>query len=76
MKRKELYVAFIAVEEAHDKVCREDMWSSLRECVVDWYLIKSMSGLYGSRACVKLGSIMREYFEIRRGLRHGCVMSP
>ena len=36
-----------------------------------------MSSLYDrSRACVSLGNRVREYFEVRRGLRHGCVISP
>ena len=41
------------------------------------YLIRCMSSLYnGSRAWVKLGSRMGEYFEVRRGLRQPwCVMS-
>ena len=36
-----------------------------------------MSSLYnGRRACLRLGSRLGEYFELRRGLRQGCVMSP
>ena len=39
-------------------------------------LIRNMSILYdGSMACVKLGSRLGEYFEVRRVLRHGCVTS-
>ena len=46
------------------------MWRVLHECVVDGYLVRSMSSLYDrSRACVG-------HFEVRRGLRQGCVTSP
>ena len=49
----------------------------LHECGVDGYLTKSMICLYdGSRACVRLDSRGGEYFEVRRGLRQRCVMSP
>ena len=48
----------------------------LHEYGVDGYLIRSMSSFEGSRACVKLGSRMGEYFEVRRGLRQRCAMSP
>ena len=43
---------------------------------VDEYFIRCMSNLYnGSGACARLGSRVGEYFEVRKGLRHGCVMS-
>ena len=49
----------------------------LHECGVDVYLIRSMSSLdNGSSACVRLGSRVEEYFEVRKVLRPGCVMSP
>ena len=49
----------------------------LHECGVDGYLIRSMSSLYnGSRACMRLGSRVGEHFEVEKGLRQGCVMSP
>ena len=36
-----------------------------------------MISLYnGNRTCVGLGSRLGEYFEVRRGLRQACVMSP
>ena len=76
-KRKELHVAFVDLEKPYDKVCREVLWKVLHECGVYGYVIKSMSSLYnGSRACERLGSRVGEIFEVRRGLRQGCVMSP
>ena len=69
-KRKELHVAFMDLENAYDKVCKEALCRGLHECGVDGYLIRSMSSLYnGSRACVRLGSIVGEYFFLRRVLR-------
>ena len=76
-KRKELHVTFMDLEKAYDKVCRQALLSVLYECGVDGYLIRSMSSLFnGIRTCVRLGSRVVEYFEVRSGLRQGCVMSP
>ena len=44
---------------------------------LDGYLIRIMSSLYnGSKVCMRLDSRVKEHFEVRRGLRKGCVMSP
>ena len=65
------------LEKAYDKVCRVSLWKVLHECGVDGYLIRSISSLYNrSRACVRLGSRVREYSEVRRGLRQKYIMSP
>ena len=76
-EKDELHVAFMDPKKAYDKVCREALWRVLRECGVDGYLIRSMrSNLYnGSRACVRLGSRVEEYFEVRRGIRQWYIMS-
>ena len=76
-KRKELHVAFMDLEKTLNKVCREELRRKLHACGVDGYLIRSISSLYnGSRACVRLGSRVRKMFDVRMGLRQGCVMSP
>ena len=76
-KKKEMYVTFVDLEKVNNKVCREELWRVLNECGVDGYLIRSMSSLYdGSRACVRFSSRVGQYFEVRRGLRQGCVMFP
>ena len=63
-KRKELHVAFMDLEKAYDKVCREELWRVLHECGVNGHLIRS--SLYnGSRKCVRLGNRLAEYFEVR-----------
>ena len=68
-KRKELHVAFMDLEKAYDNVCIGALWRVLHECGVDGSLIRSMSILCdGSRACVRLGSRVGEYFEVRKGL--------
>ena len=65
------------LEKAYDKICRDELWRVLHECGVDVLLIWSISILYDkSMAYVKLGGGLGEYFEVKRGLRQRCVMSP
>ena len=47
----------------------------LYEFGVDGYLIRIRSNLFnGSKAYVRLGSRVGEYFEVMRGFRQGCEM--
>ena len=40
-------------------------------------LMRGVKSLYvGSKACVRVGNEVSEWFPVRVGLRQGCVMSP
>ena len=40
-------------------------------------LLRGVKSLYvGSKACVRVGNEVSEWFPVRVGLRQGCVMSP
>ena len=74
-KRKGLYIAFMDLEKACDEVCREELWRVLNECRIDGSLIRSVSSLYGeSSIYVRLGSIVKKYFEVRYGMIQGCLI--
>ena len=45
-KIKEVYVPFMDLEKAYNKVYRKVLWRSLHEREVDGYLIRNMSSLY------------------------------
>ena len=60
------------LEKAYDKVYKEELWRVLHECGVDGYLSRSMSSLYDwSRACVRFGTRIGEYSEVKKRLRQG-----
>ena len=62
-KRKEMYVAFMHLEKAYGKVCREELWKVLHEYGVDDNLIWSIGSLYGwFKACMRFGSGVGVYF--------------
>ena len=53
------------------------MWNVLRLYGIGVRLLGGVESLYvGSKACVRVGNEVSEWFPVRVGLRQGCVMSP
>ena len=53
------------------------MWQMLSVYGVGGKLLKAVQSFYvDSRACVRVGNDVSEWFAVNRGLRQGCVMSP
>lgn len=76
-KGKEVYVAFMDLEKAYDRVDREAMWNVMRLYGVGGRLLQAVKSFYkGSKACVRIGNEVSDWFPVRVGLRQGCVMSP
>ena len=76
-KGKDVFWAFMDLEKAYDKVDREALWRVLRLYGVGGKLLKAVQSFYvDSRACVRVGSEVSEWFTVKVGLRQGCVMSP
>ena len=74
-KGKEVYFAFLGLEKAYDRVDRNAMWNVLRLYGVGGRLLQGGKSLYvGSKACVRAGNEVSEWFPVRVGLRQGCVM--
>ena len=76
-KGKDVYFAFLDLEKAYDRVDRDAMWDVLRLYGIGGRLLRGVKSLYmGSKACVRVGNEVSEWFPVRVGLRQGCVMSP
>ena len=76
-KNKSLYVAYMDLEKAYDRVDREAMWRVLSMYGINGQLLKAVQSLYEkSEACVRVCREEGEWFEVGVGLRQGCVMSP
>ena len=75
-KRRELFVAFIDLEKAYDKVNRVKLWEALRRAQVGEGLLKAIQSLYvNCEARVKVGEKHTEWFEVKQGVRQGCTLS-
>ena len=74
---KKLCAVFVDLEKAYDKVCREELWESLRRYGVSGGLLKMIKSMYqASEACVRVDGEVSEWFEVKQGVRQGCPLSP
>ncbi len=76
-KRKKLYAAFMDLEKAYDRVDWLALWDVLKIHGVGGKLLSAIKSFYEeASACVRISGDTSELFEIKVGLRQGCVMSP
>ena len=76
-KRKELWMAFVDLEKAFDRVPREVLWWALRKMGLCEWMIKIIESMYeGVTTSVKLGEELSSEFEIKVGMHQGSVLSP
>jgi len=76
-KGKDLYVAYMDLEKAYDRVDRDAMWRVLGMYGINGDLLKAIQSLYAeSEARVRVCREEGEWFSVKAGLRQGCVMSP
>ena len=76
-KGKKLYAAFMDLEKAYDRVDWLALWEVLMIYGVGGKLLSAVKSFYEeASACVKISGETSEHFEIKVGLRQGCVMSP
>ena len=68
---------FMDLEKAYDTIDLHGMWQMLRVYGVGGKLLKAVQSIHvDSRACVRVGNDVSEWFMVNVGLRQGCVMSP
>lgn len=76
-KGKGIFWAFMDLEKAYDRIDRDALWVVLEGYGVGGKLLNGVKSFYvNSRACVRVGNCVSEWFDVRVGLRQGCVMSP
>ena len=72
-----MLVAFIDFAKAYDKVNREKLWSCLQSVGVKGRCLQFIQALYEGSVCrVKVEGQVSGDFEVKSGLRQGCVLSP
>jgi hypothetical protein len=76
-KGKELWMAFVDLEKAFDRVPREVLWWSLRQMKVDEWLVKVIMSMYDDvTTAVKVKGKASDDFEVKVGVHQGSVLSP
>jgi exonuclease III len=76
-EKKLLYMLFIDVKKAYDRVWREALWVKLHDQGVKGRMLHMLRALYSRVECnARVNGEITEDFDISIGLRQGCVLSP
>ena len=74
---KRLYMAFVDLEKAFDRVPRKVIWWALRKLDVDEWIVHLVQGMYSKRRSrvVHVDEGYSEEFEVKVGVHQGSVLS-
>ena len=74
---KRLYMAFVDLEKAFDRVPRKVIWWELRKLGVEEWIVQLVQGKYANaQSRVHVGEGYSEEFEVKVGAHQGSVLSP
>ena len=75
--RKNISFCFIDYAKAFDCVDHNKPWKILKEMRIPDHLTRLLRNLYaGQEATVRTGHGTTDWFQIRKGVRQGCILSP
>jgi hypothetical protein len=76
-KGRDVWMAFVDLEKAFDRVPREVLWWALRSAGIEEWIVNVIKSLYcGASTSVKLQSCETDEFEVKVGVHQGSVLSP
>ena len=71
--QRQLYINFVDFEKAFDSVHRDSLWRILRAYGIPAHMVNLIKSFYSNYSCCMKGSNI--WFEVKTGVRQGCVMS-
>ena len=75
--QKNIYFCFIDYNKAFDCVDHNKLWKILKEMGIADHLTCLLRNLYASQeATVRTGHGTTDWFQIGKGVRQGCILSP
>ena len=75
--QKNIYFCFIDYAKAFDCVDHNQLWKILKEMKIPDHLTCLLRNLYtGQEATVRTGHGTTDWFQIRKGVHQGCILSP
>ena len=75
--QKNIYFCFIDYAKAFDSVGHNKLWKILKEMGTPDHLTCLLRNLYaGQEAIVRTGHGTTDWFQIGKGVRQGCILSP
>ena len=75
--QKNIYFCFIDYAKAFDCVDHNRLWKTLKEMGIPDHLTCLLRNLYaGQEATIRTGRGTTDWFQIRKGVRQGYILSP
>ena len=75
--QKNIYFCFIDYDKAFDCVDHNKLWKILQEMGIPDHLTGLLRNLYaGQEATIRTGHGTIDWFQIGKGVRQGCILSP
>ena len=75
--QKNIYLCFIDYAKSFDCVDHNKLWKILKETGIPDHLTCLLKNLYvGQEATVRTGHRKTDWFQIEKGVRQGCILSP
>ena len=75
--QKNIYICFIDYAKAFNYVDHHKLWKILKEMRIPDYQKCLLRNLYaGQEATVRTGHGTTDWFQIGKGVRQGCILSP
>jgi len=75
--QKNIYFCFIDYAKAFDCVDHNKLWNIVKEMGIPDHLTHLLRNLYaGQEATVRTGHGTTDWFQIGKGVRQGCILSP
>ena len=73
----DLHACFIDYSKAFDHIQHQKMWNIMKDMHFPAHIIQLIEFLYHEQqATIKIGGEIAEWFEIQKGVRQGCILSP
>ena len=72
--RKNIYFCFTDYAKAFDYVDHNELWKILKEIEISDCLLRNLYA--GQEATVSTGRVTTDWFQIGKGVRQGCMLSP
>ena len=74
--QKNIYFCFIDYVKAFDCVDHNKLWKILKEMGIPDHLTCLLRNLYAGQEAVRTGHGTTDWFQIGKGVRQGCILSP
>ena len=75
--QKSIYICFIAYAKGFDCVDHNKLWKILKEMGIPDHLTCLLRNLYACQeATIRTGHGTTDWFQIGKGVRQGCILSP